>query len=409
MLYNVLGKVESAPVLDMLVKEVTGINIPKVALTRSQDERRDAFYSEFGNTIGFFGAGLGINMALNQILNTQQLRKKSLLAYRWGVLGRSAAIFSTGFAILWAMPFIRNYLTAKKTGSIRFTQVIGAHDPQESMDYSLQHNLADSKRKSLAILGLGLGGTVLATAGSRLAIAKGWGKKAVNQLFKNPKGWIHSLTLKDGQFANFGRVPALLFWGVPAYGGWLHAARDSYERKEQLLKFVNFVTCFFGPSLLLQKHYEKKLKQVVGKKATLSYRSITRNLSGKTRDKALKIWATQSGVGMLSSIILLSTMPQLINIYLTRQRLIRAARNADPAALGTLPQQHSQPLMSQTMPQTVLPTMSPATPPASPAISPPSSSPSWSTGAGFPPTVFSAASQASTSQKAENAFRFPVQ
>lgn len=323
MLYHFLGKVESAPILDTMLKEVVGINVPRVVLTRSEDERKDAFYSEAGNTIGFFGAGAALDQLLIRALDPKKLQKQGAWAARIGVLGRSAALFSTSFAILWAMPFLRNYLTARSTGGVQFTQVIGANAAQASA-HTLQASQQEYKRNALTILGLGLAGSVMALGGARLAIVNRWGRKAVNRWFKNPKGWVHHLTLKDGRFANFGGLPALLFWGVPAYGGFIHASRDNYERKEQLLKFFNFTACFFGPSLALKKLYQRKLQAVAGPKAELTYQYITQKLRGSAREKALKIWAAKSGLSLLSSIVLLSSMPQLINIYLTKRRLERA-------------------------------------------------------------------------------------
>jgi hypothetical protein len=322
-LCNSLGKVESAPILDTMLKEVVGINAPRVLLTRSKNERKDAFYSEAGNTIGFFGAGAALDQLLIRVLNPKTLKKQGALASRWGIIGRSAALFSTSFAILWAMPFVRNYLTARQTGSTQFTQVIGAHPTQPSTQ-ALQASQMEYKRKALSILGLGLAGSVLAVGGARLAIARKWGRKTLNQWFKNPKGWIHQLTLKDGRFSNFSGLPALLFWGVPAYVGFIHASRDNYERKEQLLKFFNFTACFFGPSLALKKYYQKKLQALAGHKAELSYGYIHQKLRGRVQEQALKLWVAKSGLSLLSSIVLLSTMPQLINIYLTKRRLAKA-------------------------------------------------------------------------------------
>jgi hypothetical protein len=324
MLYNFLGKVEGFPIVDTMLKEVVGINLPKVAVTRSKDERRDAFYSEFGNTVGFFGAGVALDQLGIRILNPQTLKKQGAFAARWGVIGRSAALFSTIFAILWAMPFVRNYLTARQTGSVNFTQVIGARQSNQFPNPDLQKPLAEYKRKALTILGLGLVGSAFALGGARLAVAKKWGRQTVNRWFRNKQGWVHNLVLKDGRFANFAGLPALLFWGVPAYGGWIQASRDNYERKEQLLKFFNFTACFFGPALALQKYYKKKLQTVAGPKAELSYQYINQHLGGTIREQALKIWAAKGGFSLLSSIVLLGTMPQLINIYLTKRRLARA-------------------------------------------------------------------------------------
>ena len=41
LLTPLLGRMESAPVMEMMTKEVVGINAPKIAITRSNDERVD--------------------------------------------------------------------------------------------------------------------------------------------------------------------------------------------------------------------------------------------------------------------------------------------------------------------------------------------------------------------------------
>lgn len=309
------------PVLDTAVKEVVGINAPKILTTRSAEERKDTFYSEIGNTVGFFGSGLALNTLLNKTLPTKAMQHRNPLAYQYGVLGRSAALFSAAFSIMWAMPFIRNYLTAKQTGSVEFTQVIGARKA-DVKNPNLHHALSDYQMKAATILGLGLTGVLLSVGGAKLGIQRQWGKAGLEKLFQNPKGWIHKLTLKNGDFAHFAGLPALLFWGVPAYGGWIHASRDSYERKEQLLKFAGFVAGFFGPAVALNRYFQNKFKAVVGNAdVAMAYKDITTKLTGPVQKKALNVLAVRVGTSLLSSILLLGTLPQLINIYLTRKRL----------------------------------------------------------------------------------------
>lgn len=324
-LYGLLGQLESRTVLDTMTKEVVGINLPKIAVTRNNTERLDVAFSEIGNTMASFGAGGLLNAGLNKTF-----AKAQRAGNQWAVLGRSAALYSTIFSLMWAMPFIRNYLTAKRTGHTTFTQVIGANGAsQGNQQADLASALADYKHKTLSILGLGAAGTLLAIGGSKLAIAKGLGRNLLEALHKSPK-LAGNLLLKDGSFSNFSGLKALLFWGVPAYGGWIHAARDPYEKKEQLLKFASFMACFSGPQLLFDRHFKSKFDHLLPQGVNATYKGITQALKKETdtatRQKltqALKAWQNKSLGGLLTSVVLLGTMPPLMNIVLTKRRLAR--------------------------------------------------------------------------------------
>lgn len=330
--FSLLGRLESQGVWDTMTKEVVGINAPKIAITRTNTERLDVAVSEIGNTIGAFGTGLAMDRFLGKAFSGAQAAGGK--SAQWAVLGRSTALFSAIFAIMWAMPFIRNYVTAKRTGNVNFTDVIGAKGIVRSSERDVQDAVAGYRNKALGILGLGLAGAVAGAGGAMLAIRRGAGLGVLTKLFSN--GWLNrNLLLKNGSFNDFAGLKALLFWGVPAYGGWIHASRDPYEKKEQLLKFGSFVGSFFGPQLLFDRYFKGKFARLLPDGVEATYKDMTAALAkapGNARlQEALKFWKIKSLGGLATSILLLGVTPPLINIWLTSRRIRRdAAKQAAP-------------------------------------------------------------------------------
>lgn len=331
-LTGLLGRMESAPVLEMMAKEVVGINAPKIAITRSNDERVDVAVSELGNTAGTFAGGLAANRAVNRILK-KGLSQSGTQAAKIATAGSSLAFFSVLFSFMWAMPFLRNYITTRRTGSTQFTQVIGGGQDKQAQDPELvKAALKDYRNKTVAIFGLGAAGAVLSVLAARAGLA---GKAGMQNLAKLP-AW---LVMDKGLFKNINWQQQLLFWGVPAYGGWIHASRDNFERKEQLLKFGAFVGAFFGPGALLNKIYGPRFAALgvekpslanivnklgnVGENAGLSeILSATKAApQGSPLQKAVRHWRNKNLWGIGSSIVLLGVLPQVLNIYLTKRRM----------------------------------------------------------------------------------------
>lgn len=323
---------------DTVTKEVVGINVPKIVMTRSDTEQKDVAISEIGNTMAFGVGGLLVDQVLKRSFAGVQKAGASQTAQRWASLGRSLGVYSTVFSLMWAMPFIRNYITAKQTGSVSFADVIKAnhHHPENSHDRQavLKDALSYYQGQAQAILGLGALGTVASAGFARLAAQKEIWAKPLEKLFQHQ--WMDSLLLKGGKFAGFGGTPALLFWGLPAYGGWIHASRDPYETKEQWLKFINFVACFFGPPVVIDKLFKGKFNSRFPqlKDVGFGYEAITKTLDAHPEKKAtaLKLWAGKNALSLFSSIALLGTLPQLINWYLTQERMRR-----DQARQGQTP------------------------------------------------------------------------
>lgn len=339
---NILGQLEKRTLLDTMAKEVVGINAPKILFTRSKDERIDAATSEIGNTFGLIAVGGILNWGLKHLFKGVQAMGGR--AEQWAILGRTGALYSSIFALMWAMPFVRNYVTALRTGKTSFTDVInsGAYGAQKE---DVRTAMAHDKRKVWQVLGLGGLATALFTGLGLLAAKKQAGLGLLKGLFSN--NWIREkLLLKNGSFDDFSGLKAVLFWGLPAYGGWYDASRDPYEKKEQLLKFASFVAGFSGPQLLLGRYFKKTFEKLLPAGVEAKYLSITQALAKETSplvkanlEKALGTWKKKSLYSLLLSIGLLSAT-QLLNFHLTGKRMARAkaleARKRVPLPAGDL-------------------------------------------------------------------------
>jgi hypothetical protein len=342
--FSWLGWLENNGLWDTALKEVGGSNIPKVLLARSWDERLDVGSCEIGCTIGVFGSGLLLDKALGSLFKKAQAQGGT--AEKWAVLGRSVALFSLVSSVMWGMPFVRNYLTARRTGSIRFTEVIGATTQTSVQQQSNQDTVAEYRNKSLEILGAGLGMAALATGTAWMAIRKGWGLGPLAKLM-DQRVFKNLFLLKDGAFKHLTGMPCLLFWGLPSYGGLLQASRDKYERKEHLLKLVMFVGFFFVPPFLFKGYFNRQLKKAavqlphLAKEGVATYSGLITELNQhavgsperQVVEKLLRSWKIKSAGGLGSSLFLFSTIPQLMNIHLTRKRLAENEESLENAAL----------------------------------------------------------------------------
>lgn len=339
MLVNMLSMLEQKPLLDTMAKEVVGINAPKIVFTRTNNERFDAAVSELGNTAGFIGAGVGMEKLLDGFFSWAQKHWGTAAnAKTWEAVGRSGAIYSAVFAMMWAMPFIRNYMTAKRTGKVDFTDVIGEgklHKPEDETKNShqrLQAKLKEYLGMATRILGLGALGAALSMGGGALAMRSGLSIGKMGQWL------VDRLALKGGAFSDFAGLKAVLFWGIPAYGGWMHASRDPYERKEQLLKFFNFVFCFIAPQQIIKSVFAKKFTAIPGipQNFVPTFENIAKLSVETVKQAATRLKVTQELTGLVSSIVLLGVTPALMNFFLTDRRIEKSRNTATAMANAAL-------------------------------------------------------------------------
>jgi hypothetical protein len=370
--YKKLGYLEAHSINDTLAKEVLGINIPKILCTRTMNEKVDVATSEIGNTIAFTTGGLLLNKLLDFSFTQAKKGIRLPLSQKGEEFWRSTALYSAVFSLMWAMPFIRNYITAKRTGFTDFSSFI-VDKPQFTKNNSntdqLESSLKGYRKKAKSILGMGALGAFLSIAIGSISLRTGIGMKQIESLINSPSLYhsLHKkmglpsvpenllqkvfkgitdirfkdLLLKKGQFSNFSGLPALLFWGVPAYGGWIHASRDPYEKKEQLLKFASFTACFFVMPLLIKKFIDRLFHKRFPEVSTINYKTIQKTFvkQPKVLEAALFLWAARYVASLGSSILLLGVMPQLINIKLTEKRMKRAEEAQRDFATSSYPSQ----------------------------------------------------------------------
>ncbi|MDH4378958.1 MAG: hypothetical protein QE263_03515 [Vampirovibrionales bacterium] len=364
-----LGSLERSPYTFALVQEVAGSNLPKTFMTRTSNERVDVAAGQFGGTVAFFGSGWGLDKLLNWAykrfahIDLNALKESTVpiaameKRHLWAISGKSAAIFAIQGALYWAVPFARNILTAKRTGSGNFADVItnGNQQPvtteqKRAKAQEAKEKIAYCKRMVCKILG---GGALVALGALGLAavgIKRGWGIGQLKGQWGNKL--LETFALARGDLGNYPKWSQFLFIAVASYAGWIHAVRDKFELKEQLLQFGGFLFGWFGPPAwaktlfnkrfqsLLEKHVPNKTdadalyKKVMGTNwngtegKSLSIGEVEKHLAHlpEVAQKAKALCAKQTGFGLLVSAILLGAIPQFINWQLTAGRM--ASKNA---------------------------------------------------------------------------------
>jgi hypothetical protein len=331
-----LSALEQSPVMDTAARDTLGNNIPKISMARTSTERMDVAISQIGNTLAFVFGGTAVDQLLKRWFAKAQQGAVESTPYRWAVASRSVAIYSTMVSLMWAIPFIRNYVITKRTGSVSFSDVIksggakGPATPEQTaaLDASLKYN----KKKALTILGIGAAGIVGPAAFGRWAASCGKqaGKEFGRNVFKVIDGspLTRPFMLEGGHFAKLAGVPSMLFWGIPSYIGWYHASRDPYEKQEVAIRAVNFVACFFGPTPLINKGLHDYFNKTYAGVKDMTFAAVQKALKdgdiSKETHQAAEKFLVKKNLGTLGvSIVLLGVTPQLLNIFLTKKRMMK--------------------------------------------------------------------------------------
>jgi len=284
---------------DIVFREITGNNIPHVAIVRNKDELIDQSICQFGNTAAFFGTGLVLDKVIDGVrkLARVPLTPKNTSLYHFG---KSLAIFSAISSILLAMPQFRNYVTTKRTHTTQYADMIGEDKNKNALGQ--QHEaqlLAKYRNKVVKTLSAGLAGSLGLTALTLMATKR---KMALPWLLRPIHRWIG---LQNGKFKNFSPLSAVLFWVTPTFSGFLMGARDIYELKEIALRFAAFNFAFFIFPITIEKAIDRGVRKLkptwlLGPSKNIAY-------LGK----------------FFTSLALCSAIPTVVNIYLTRQRVAR--------------------------------------------------------------------------------------
>jgi hypothetical protein len=408
-----LPMLEQRPLAGLVVKDVAAFNAPKVTLARSWKERLDTATLEFANTgITLLSSlflprllrhpvskisGIPVEALKREIPYTMQGQTSQ--AVKLARLGTSFAFFFPFAAAFWAAPFFRNWLTLKRTNSASFEAMIGFDELKNSAPQrSPQAEMAYQKKKGRQVFGVGLAlglASLLGFSAAARGIAGQNGKNLWTCLesrletdWKKNWSWLfEKFDLKGkGAYQIAGGPATLFFWGMPAYLGWIHAARSRNEKRERLLQSANALFWFFFAPVLTGWLWHKPFLKVAGKPelwsreflqairenmhpnevfaekfkgkiANLQYAEVEKHFRGTPEQKRnlirLKNW--KFAVSDLAIPIGTLSLVQLINFRLTERKIKRQMQQA--ASAGPLPS--PQPVLFQQAGTTGLPSSAP--------------------------------------------------
>lgn len=239
--------------------EVLGVNLPKVTIVRTKNEALDVGVNQFGNTLGFFG---GI-WAGSSLLKRIPLHPDPAVISKGRVM-KSFVLIPPLVAFMVAMPFFRNAFTAWYTGTTDYQDLVTK--PSKGQGIPLKERekarriIRENSEKGATILSVGLLVGLMGFLWSRSlgSIRMFRGAKLVPALDKT---WfrrlIKAFCLTGPKATEFDNLRAVLYWGVPAYMGWIAASRDRSEIKEQLLKMANFIAAYMLTDKLINRYFEK--------------------------------------------------------------------------------------------------------------------------------------------------------
>lgn len=386
--------------------EFLGINTPRTVIVRTQNEAIDVAVNEFSNTAGFFGGIWGLSPLLDKWIKARKLPfHPDPKVITQGRVFKSAVLIPLLLGFMVSMPYVRNALTAWRSGTVKFKNLITENETRAHTKQARQKTQESIRQFLTTGIGVFLLGAAVSVAAGLLTVSKGplrlfQGKKLIPSL-NTPWGQrlMRALSLTGDKATEFGDMRAIIWWGIPTYLAWMAASRDSFERKEQFLKMINFILVF----LLVDKgsnwFFNRKMQQFVqqakpfaglytanGKGVAFSYKHyqqwMAKRLPAKSVQTLKRIVAFENArllTGIGSTILFMATFPALLNIYLTKRRLERdtlkqATTQSDialprplptVAALGT-PQVFRPVFPEMALPQAPYWPMPPGRPPVAP-------------------------------------------
>jgi hypothetical protein len=341
-----MAYLEQNPIADMLFKDVTGYNLPRLATVRTGNEFWDTLTGELSNT----GITLGGTLLLPQLFQKLLARlanmpvntlKKEItnpdtiaLATKTARLGSAFGYLTLWASLYWAAPFFRNWLTLVHSKTSDFEGMVGL-DKRAKATSASPEKLREKKRFQLkgmlqvlavgatlsaaSALGFGLAARKMAQSGGKAL--NGSAAKLVNNLFKR-----FDLQGPQGNQVAPG-MATLLFWSLPAYFGWLQASRSPNEFKENLLKTVNSNLWFFCMTPLVKRSFLKQFKDIDPSLTKVpDFKEIMAVADEPLRQKLLSLKQKNFGMGLAITVTMLALTPQIINRILTKRRFEKAQR-----------------------------------------------------------------------------------
>lgn len=386
-----LTYLDKQPLAELLFKDVTAFNAPKIALARTWKERLDTAPLELSNsaTTLFFSLLLP-RMLRKPVSAISQVAEKTLAkdipfaeraatqaATKMARLGVSFGFFFPFAAAFWAAPFFRNWLTMKRTQTSNFESIIGFDGVKgKKPRRTLQEEMLYQKQMAWKIFGTGVGLGALSIGGFGLLARGAMRKNAASlghKLAANLEGkwqqpwnrFFNYFDLKGKGVNQIEGMPAqLIFWGAPAYLGWIHGARSDHERRERMIQSANALSLFFFAPKLTKLLWNKQFQKLAGNKnlwkqefrdairnnmlpkdkaiqskvdaafsnkiTNLQYDDITQYFKGSEAQKkaliSLKNW--QFGISGLGIPITALAAVQLLNFQVTERKIKAAMAHA---------------------------------------------------------------------------------
>ena len=359
------GFLEEKETVGFLVKDILGANLPKTLAVRNKDERIEVGFVQFGATAGYVALGLAVERICSGLLNLAERSgaKATKQTVQYKAWGKSAGIYPLMAGLFFAMPYLRNLLTAHRTHKVAFTDVVGETNKENTPEEEAKFKARVKHDKRIA----GLTGAV---SGGLAAIGVGLAALGLRRGIKLSPAWVerlNKLSLPGGKFMDYPDLAQMFGLIVPIYTAALMSARDKFEIKEQVLSFATFMGFFFGPQPLIRKAfrgaYERAAETPAAFKKLMTHATTGKELKRvlysqinevfkrkpTTQKNLSRLYATENFVGMATSIILLGFAPSLINIFLTGKRVDKVKAEQQPLQFQTfLDGVQAQRLLQQT-------------------------------------------------------------
>ncbi|MBY0405277.1 MAG: hypothetical protein K2X66_15365, partial [Cyanobacteria bacterium] len=354
----------------VLVSKILGNMMPRIAITRSWDEKKEVAFNEVTQTAGFFltlpiasklfnpiqGWFSGISSDLIKMKNDEAFTKVSgeaLQQLKMAKLGKSMGVSAVIACLMLMMPYWRNYRTIERTGFSDYKKVVAlggkqipTEEDRKQAKIANQRNLHWIK----TFLGMAAATSLLTMAGAGLIARRGTKMLAEGGLL-NPtrlgalfKDWAF-VGKNSNQFNAIEKSVKQTFWvwGVPSFAGWFAGCRDAYEVVEQTVKFATFILGYVAtPKIfkgLMEWKDQKLLKPFTneaGKIVLPSYDKIIHQISKENQPLAeslLKHLNNRKTVSLVGNLFAIGVLPIIFNVYFSAWRYNRENQEELPPSL----------------------------------------------------------------------------
>lgn len=343
--------------------KVIANTVPRTAITRNSNERKEVLFNEITQGSTLFVA-LPITSAIanpiqsklagvsKELIKTENSKAVSTAMIEGGEalankvkaakLGKSIGASLFIAALLVATSYLRNYRTIKRTGFSDYKKVVGLGGnvpptPEEKIkaDKAAQKNLN-------IIKGLVVGGA-LAWLGTMVGfgrLAQKGGAVFEKGGFLNPnrlKNWMQHWAFVGKNNNQINGIfnsdkQTLWVWGIPSFAGWFLGCRDKFEFIEQSSKFATFWAGYIGTKRFINKFMFKKerakLAEAAGGAIPATYKAIREKVANGQMTEAVgkqltkfknKNWLTLTGMNFFIA----GVMPLVFNIFFSKWRYAR--------------------------------------------------------------------------------------